>query len=135
MNWLKVCLALILIMGGAYAYNASSTSYSIGSFHMGSAGGIGNSTDYTSRFTTTYQQPSNKDGVSADYIVNVGWYETNVTYGGVTLTTYIYDPNDGETFGPGQCWNVIKVYINTTAPAGKQYRRSERGLYCQCWVV
>ncbi len=55
------------------SFNASSTDYSVGSYHTGLAGQEPTSSFYDSTFTLTYQQASG-DAESADYTVNLGWF-------------------------------------------------------------
>ena len=42
--------------------------------HLGAQGDTGNGTTFTSRFTLTYNQPSNRFGNSSDFTANVGWF-------------------------------------------------------------
>jgi len=61
------------------AFNASGDVYSIGSYHMGSAGNTPEGTDFSSRSTITYQQAGNDNATSEIYSLNLGWFKRIIT--------------------------------------------------------
>jgi len=71
-------LALFLI-SNASAVDVSTTSYSVDSYHLGSAGDDLNTSSYSVRFTTTYQQAGTKSGSTASYTFNSGWFNVSVS--------------------------------------------------------
>ena len=128
MSWPKAILALIFLMGFASAYVANSTSYSVGSVHLGSAGGIGNSTSYDMRSTLTYQQPGNMNGQSANYLLNIGWFEGpnfTIVFGPMNISM-LY-PVNNSFFGPNQC--TFLGTPNITFSNGASSRRVDCSLF------
>lgn len=73
---IKYLLTLLLLLSINFAFNASSASYSIGSYHIGSAGNNASSPSFDSRFTLTYEQPGNRFMDTTNYIGNLGWFQS-----------------------------------------------------------
>ena len=68
---IKYILALFILFATIFALE--SASYQIGSVHLGLAGDVGESSDYTTRQTLTHEQPSDPNAESSSYISNMGW--------------------------------------------------------------
>lgn len=70
-------LVLLIILSFSFplvsAFGAVSNDYSVGSYHTGIAGGQNANSNYTSRYTLTYQQGSGEAN-SSDYTANIGWF-------------------------------------------------------------
>ena len=65
-------LAIALLLS-VFAFLASTGSFSVGSYHTGSAGETGSTTSFTFRSTTTYQQPGDGEMTTSSYSMNLGW--------------------------------------------------------------
>ncbi len=65
---------LIFLIQFISSFGVVSGDYSVGSYHMGSAGGNASNSEYDSRFTLTYQQPGERGAESSDYTANIGWF-------------------------------------------------------------
>jgi len=116
-------------MGFACAYNVSTASYTVGSIHIGSNGGNITSTDYDARSTTTYEQPGNMYGQTANYLLNIGWYEgTNFTIIFGPMNISMLYPTNGSTFGPSQC--SFRGTPNITFTTGS----SNRNVVCSLFL-
>jgi hypothetical protein len=70
-----VVLFFLLIVPLASAFNASTSSYTADSFHLGSVGSNGSTASYEFRSTTTYQQPSSNQSTTSSYSFISGWYK------------------------------------------------------------
>ena len=66
---------LVFIFLISITFSISSTSYNVSKIHIAVSGDTGNSTSYSSRFTLTYQQPSEEMVYSASYYLNFGWFD------------------------------------------------------------
>jgi len=66
---------IFLVIPLSSAFNASSDVYSIGSYHMGSAGNAPEGTDFSARNTLTYQQAGNDNATSTIHSLNLGWFK------------------------------------------------------------
>ncbi len=65
----------LLVLPVISAFNASGEVYSIGSYHIGSAGAASEGTDFSGRNTLDYQQGGNENASSTIYSVNLGWFK------------------------------------------------------------
>ena len=72
-----IVLFILFMLATPFAFGATalSTSYSVGSFHIGSLGSEGNSSGYDMRDTLTYEQGGTDGANSTDYEGNDGWFE------------------------------------------------------------
>lgn len=84
-------LALFLLLGTLGAMNLSTASYSVDSFHWGSAGGNLTTSSYQARSTLTYQGPGNRFGTSGTYLENVGWFSDIIAQNGTNATYVIFN--------------------------------------------
>jgi hypothetical protein len=71
---LVMVLSCFLLMSFVSAFSANTSSYSIGSYHTGSVGGLSATTNYAFRSTTTYQQGGNDNANTTSYDFNAGWF-------------------------------------------------------------
>jgi len=77
---------IILVLPLAAAFNMSTDSYDVDSFHQGTAGSNASTNSYELRATTTYEQPGDQNMTTTTYEANLGWFPiitfevtTNVT--------------------------------------------------------
>jgi len=70
-----IMFLILLIVPFVSSLSASTDSYSVDSYHTGSSGSEPNTTSYSSRSTTTYQQGGNSNGTTTSYSFNAGWFE------------------------------------------------------------
>lgn len=116
MKWL-LALFLVLLSSVAFAQLTQSASYTIGKFHLGSAGNVGASATFDIRSTTTYEQGSNPTGTSATFLANSGWYDLLKNVSIIVNKTDTPDPIGATgilnytinvtNIGPGTAFNVI----------------------------
>jgi hypothetical protein len=106
--------------------DASSASYDVGSYHTGLAGENASSTNYDSRFTTTYQQPGDLNASSTDYVLNAGWFAGGATNVWIEITFsdnlsagILYGDADANTQDNNATGNVMSgsTQYNVTAGA------------------
>lgn len=71
---IMVSLVILLALSIGCAFNVSTSSYTVESYHFGSAGNNETTSSYNSRSTTTYEQGSNPDGQTSSYTFNSGWF-------------------------------------------------------------
>jgi len=72
---LSISIFIILsLIQPVFCFEIVSDNYSIDSYHIGIAGQEPTNSQYNSRFTSTYQQGSNKNAENSNYTSNIGWF-------------------------------------------------------------
>ena len=74
-----IILLFLLAIPQVFALAITTSSYSVESFHVGTLGDKGATTNYGPRDTIMYNQGSNKNGVTKNYKFNSGWLNITVT--------------------------------------------------------
>jgi len=73
-----IVFLIFLVIPLSFGFNASTSSYSIDSYHTGSSGGKLDTGNYSSRSTLTYQQGGNANATTSSYSFNAGWFEEEI---------------------------------------------------------
>jgi hypothetical protein len=71
---IAIVFLFFLVAPFVSAFNASTDSYTVGSYHQGLSGSESNTTNYIFRNTMTYQQGGNANATTTNYQFNVGWF-------------------------------------------------------------
>ncbi|MFC1769168.1 hypothetical protein ACFLZX_05380 [Nanoarchaeota archaeon] len=112
---------LLLVVSLAYAFDAETSSFSIDSFHQGSSGSNGSTTNFVTRDTLTYEQGGNDDGETTSFEFNSGWFNLSlilVTDNIATINS-VECSNDSTNYYP--CTNITynmtitHIRVNCTA--------------------
>jgi len=110
---------LIFLMPFSSAFNASGDVYSIGSYHMGSAGNTPEGTDFSSRSTITYQQAGNDNATSEIYSLNLGWFKRIITPSEEVVEEVAPSPGaGGEGGGVGIAFDVDILEFDSPVKLG-----------------
>ena len=124
-----IFLVLILFLeSNVSAFSVNTSSYSVDSYHWGSAGDDISTNNYSGRFTTTYQQAGTKSGSTANYIFNAGWLNVSIAaqeLGNVTITEIFFSNetvfNRSSVFDSSEIvydMNLTYIGANCTAQTG-----------------
>jgi hypothetical protein len=120
---LMAAIILLLLAALATAFDTSTSSYSADSFHHGTAGGVGETSTYTSRGTLTYEQGGNGDATTTSYASNSGWFGAVTETAGGNTTINSYDcSNNSATYYPCSSMlygmNITHIRANCTILSG-----------------
>ena len=117
-----VFFLFLLVIPVVSAFDFSTASYDVGSFHMGVAGGESNTSSYEARSTLTYEQGGNKDGNTTSYSFNSGWFGvTEEEVGNVSINSVRCSNNTVDYFACTSMsygMNITHIEVNCTANSG-----------------
>ncbi len=86
-------LTLTFFLPLAMAFNATTSTYEVESFHQGLAGGNSTTSSYDFRFTTTYTS-GNPNITTTEYKANIGWFPI------ITFNVIVEEEEDEEPTPP-----------------------------------
>ena len=101
-SFLAFALFYLSLISSVYAFNASSLSYTVKSFHTGIAGDNASTTTYDLRFTLTYQQGS-AHLESLTFQGSSGWFQDAVAPSCGNNVTDFGEQCDGSSLGGQTC--------------------------------
>ena len=117
-NLISIGIFLVLtlfLVSNVSAFSVNTSSYSVDSYHWGSAGDDISTSNYSGRFTTTYQQAGTKSGNTANYTFNSGWFGAEGQEAGNVTINEIFFSNE-TVFNHSSVFNssVIVYDMNLT---------------------
>jgi hypothetical protein len=113
---MKNALLFLLLLPAVYAISAETASFTIDKFHMGSSGDNPETASFTSRDTLTYEQGSNPNGGTSNFLFNLGWFnETIVTAGETNLTITLTAAPSPVTVGSTLTYQITLTPVGGTA--------------------
>jgi hypothetical protein len=80
MRYLIYIFFIFLMFDIATAFDIDSPTYTIDNYHLGSTGSTGESSTFSMRSTTTFQQGGNQEASSTSYDLNIGHFSINDTF-------------------------------------------------------
>jgi hypothetical protein len=80
MKYLIYIFFIFLMFDIATAFEIDSPTYTIYNSHLGSVGGTGESSTFSIRSTTTFEQGGNQEASSSSFTLNIGHYFLNETF-------------------------------------------------------